>query len=30
VLFAQIDDDNEDADERDITEEFPEDMLTEF
>lgn len=30
VLFAQINDDNEDADERDLTEEFPEDMLTEF
>jgi hypothetical protein len=29
VLFAQIDDDNEDADERDITDLFPEDMLTE-
>jgi len=30
VLFAQINDDNEDADERDITDEFPEDMLTDF
>jgi hypothetical protein len=29
VLFAQIDDDNENADERDITDLFPEEMLTE-
>jgi hypothetical protein len=31
VIFAQIlDDDIDDADERDITDELPEDILTEF
>jgi hypothetical protein len=31
VIFAQVlDDDIDDADERDITDELPEDILTEF